>query len=51
MASIDSRKRADGTMAYRLRWRYGGKRGGAPQTLTYDHADDAKPQSTGGVWC
>lgn len=42
MASIDTRKRANGTVAYRIRWRFGGKRDGAAQSLTYDNRDDAK---------
>jgi integrase len=42
MASIDTRTRKDGTTAYRLRWRFGGKRDGAPQTVTYDDRDDAR---------
>lgn len=42
MASIVSRQRKDDTIAYRLRWRFGGRRGGPTQSVTYDFLDDAK---------
>lgn len=42
MASIDARKRTDGTTAYRLRWQYGGRRNSPAQSVTYDHPDDGK---------
>jgi hypothetical protein len=42
MATIEPRKRADGTTAYRVKWRFGGKRDGAPQSVTYDEHGDAK---------
>lgn len=42
MATIEPRNRADGTTAYRPKWRYGGNRNGPPQGLTYDDLDDAK---------
>lgn len=42
MASIDARKRKDGSTAYRLRWRYGGRRDSPAQSATYDHPDDAR---------
>jgi integrase len=31
--------RRDGTTAYRIRWRYGGKRTGPPQSVTFKEAD------------
>lgn len=42
MATIEPRKRNDGTTAYRVKWRFGGKRDGAPQSVTYDEHGDAK---------
>lgn len=42
MATIETRKRANGTESYRLTWRYGGKRDGAKQSVTYIDNGDAK---------
>lgn len=42
MATIETRPRQDGSKAYRLKWRFGGKRDGAPQSVTYHDHDDAK---------
>lgn len=42
MATIENRTRKDGTTAYRLKWRFGGKRDGAQQSITYAEHDDAK---------
>jgi hypothetical protein len=42
MATIESRPRSNGTTAYRLKWRYAGKRDGVPQSVTYDDHGDAK---------
>jgi site-specific recombinase XerD len=42
MATVETRTRADESKSYRLKWRYGGKRDGAPQSVTYPDIDDAK---------
>lgn len=42
MATIEKRTRKDGTTTYRLKWRFGGKRDGAQQSITYAEHDDAK---------
>lgn len=42
MASIE--ERADGSFS--VKWRYGGKRGGAPQTLTFRVPDGHRPDGT-----
>ncbi|GAA2698529.1 MULTISPECIES: site-specific integrase [Actinosynnema] len=42
MATIEQRARKDGSVAYRLKWRFGGGRDGAPQSRTYDDRADAK---------
>lgn len=42
MAAIEVRTRQDGSRSFRLKWRYGGGRGGAPQSVTYADLADAK---------
>jgi hypothetical protein len=42
VATIEKRTRKDGTTAYRLKWRFGGTRHGAQQSITYAEHDDAK---------
>jgi hypothetical protein len=42
MATIEARPRANGTTGYRVKWRFGGKRTGAAQSVTYDDHGDAK---------
>ena len=42
VATVETRARADGVNGYRLKWRYGGRRGGAPQSVTYSDLGDAK---------
>ncbi|TCO47288.1 tyrosine-type recombinase/integrase [Actinocrispum wychmicini] len=42
MATIETRTRRDGTKSYRLKWLFGGKRAGAPQSVTYTDSADAR---------
>lgn len=42
MATIETRTLKSGATRYRVKWLYGGKRCGAPQSITYADANDAK---------
>jgi hypothetical protein len=42
MAMIEARPRSNETTAYRVKWRFGGKRDGAPQGVACDDHGDAK---------
>lgn len=42
MASIEPRNLANGQVSYRVKWKFGGRRDGAVQSVTYPDHEDAK---------